>query len=192
MREEIEKRILRVLINTGLVILIGLALSFLNISLPSILTIIPTGSFSLTVFISLIIIVVLFFIALRITLDLIRLMDAVTASFLRRMPGFNPEKGPSIVRALKELLAVFAITICVSLISPLIASIPKVGGWLSITLSIAAFAFSVILMYDAGRTIYAAFESSIQILVDHIVARINGDEAEEKKQRNNVDLSKTE
>lgn len=190
MRKEIEERILRVLMNTGLIILIGLALSFLNISLPSILTIIPTGSFSLTVFLSLIIIVVLFFTALRITLDLIRLMDAVSSSFLRRIPGFNPEKGPSIIRALKELLAVFAITICVSLISPLIASIPNVGGWLSITLSIVAFAFSAVLMYDAGRTIYAAFESSIQILVDRIVAHINGDEVEEKK--NNVDVSKTE
>jgi hypothetical protein len=187
LREEIEKRVLRVLINTGLIILIGLALSFLNISLPSVLTIIPAGSFSLTVFISLIIIIVLFFTALRITLDLIRLMDAVSASFLRRIPGFNPEKSPSIIRALKELLAVFAVAICTSLSSPLISSIPKVGGWLSLALSIAAFAFSAILMYDAGKTIYAAFESSIQILVDHIVAHINGDEA--KNMKNDVSKS---
>jgi hypothetical protein len=192
LREEIEKRVLRVLINAGLIILIGLALSFLNISLPSILTIIPAGSFSLTVFISLIIIIVLFFTALRITLDLIRLMDAASTSLLRRIPGFNPEKSSSIVRALKELLAVFAITICTSLISPLISSIPKVGGWLSLTLSIVAFAFSAILMYDAGKTIYAAFESSIQILVDHIVAHINGGEVKEKKQKNNVSKSNVE
>jgi|GEM_PF-6268157 len=41
---------------------------------------------------------------------------------------------------------------------------------------------SIILMYDAGRTIYAAFESSIQAIIDRIVTHSNiGSEEEEEK-----------
>ncbi|MEM2960083.1 MAG: hypothetical protein QXU67_00595 [Candidatus Bathyarchaeia archaeon] len=181
MREEVEKRVLRVLINTGLIFIIGLALGFLNISFSSILAVIPVGGFSLTMALALIAVIVLFFMALRVVLDLIRLIDFASETLLKHIPGFNPEKSPSVVRALKELLVVFVVTIMVSVASPLISSVPNIGGWFSLAISIAAFAFSVILMYDAGRTIYAAFESSIQALIDRIVAHNHNSSEREKK-----------
>lgn len=173
LREEVEKRIIRVLINAGLIFLITFILSFLNINFSSILAIIPAGGFTLATAASLIAVIILFFISLRIILDLIRLVDIASNLLLKYIPGFNPEKSSSVVRALKELLIIFVIAMLVSLASPIISAIPNIGGWLNLAISIAAFAFSIILMYDAGRTIYTAFESSIQALIDHIVAHTN-------------------
>lgn len=169
LREEVEKRVLRVLINSGIIFLLILALGFLNVSLSSILMIIPAGGFTFTIAIALIIVIVLFFMSLRVILDLIRLIDLASESLIKHIPGFNPDKSPSVVRALKELLIIFTIAIVISVTSPLISSIPNIGGWLSLAISLVAFAFSIVLMYDAGRTIYTAFESSIQALIDRIV-----------------------
>lgn len=179
LREEIEKRIIRVLINSGLIFLITFILSFLNINFSSILAIIPTGGFTLATAASLIAVIILFFIALRIILDLIRLVDIASSLLLKYIPGFNPEKSSSVVRALKELLIIFVIAMLVSLASPIISVIPNIGVWLNLAISIVAFAFSIILMYDAGRTIYTAFESSIQALIDHIVTHTNKAEKKE-------------
>jgi len=181
MREEVEKRVLRVLINSSIIFAIVLALSFLNISFSSILTIIPTGGFTLTMAVALIIVIILFFMFLRVVLDLIRLIDLASESLLKHIPGFNPNKGPSVVRALKELVIIFTIAIVVSITSPLMSSVPNIGGWLSLAISIVAFVFSIILMYDAGRTIYAAFESSIQALIDRIVAHTSNKREEEER-----------
>ncbi|MCX8171224.1 MAG: hypothetical protein N3E47_04545 [Candidatus Bathyarchaeota archaeon] len=181
LREDVERRVLRVLINIGLIFLVTLTLGFLNISFPSITAIVPSGGFTLAAAVALIAVIILFFIALRIILDLIRLIDMASETILKRIPGFNPAKSPSIIRALKELLAIFIVAIAASISSPLISSVPEVGGWLSIALSIAAFAFSLVLAYDAGRTIYAAFESSIQLLIDRIIMHSNDGEEKDKE-----------
>ncbi|MEM3715901.1 MAG: hypothetical protein QW145_01930 [Candidatus Bathyarchaeia archaeon] len=174
LREDVERRVIRVLINIGLIFLMILALGFLNISLSSLITVIPAGGFTLATAVALIAVIVIFFIALRIVLDLIRIIDVASETLLRHIPGFNPEKSPSVIRALKELLAIFIVAIVASVSSPLISSIPGVGGWLSVALSIAAFIFSLVLAYDAGRTMYAAFESSIQLLIDRIIMHSDG------------------
>lgn len=179
MREEIKRRILRILINTGLIFLVVFALGFFNISLSSILTIAPLGGLTLATAVALVIVIILFFMVLRVVLDLIRVIDAASGSLLRYIPGFNPERGPSIIRALKEMLVIFIAAIFVSIASPLISSIPEIGGWLSLAVSVATFIFSIILMYDAGRTLYAAFESSIQVLIDRIVAHASTDKDRE-------------
>jgi len=168
LKREIEGRILRILANIGILALMILALSFLNINIPSILTVIPQEGFTVVAALTLMITVILFFIALRIILDLIRLVDIASNTLLKRIPGFNPDRSPSIIRALKEIAIVFLLAIAISITTPLTSSIPGVGGWLSIALTIAAFTFSLILLYDAGKTIYAAFETSIQTLIDKI------------------------
>jgi len=180
-REEVEKRVLRVLINSSIIFAIVLALSFLNISFSPILIILPTGNFTLMRAVALIIVIILFFMFLRVVLDLIRLVDLASEALLKYIPGFNPNKGSSVVRALKELAIIFMIAIMVSITSPLISSVPNTGGWLSLAISIVAFIFSAILVYDAGRTIYAAFESSIQALIDRIVAHTSNKREEEKR-----------
>ena len=187
MREEIEKRTLRTLINAGIIFLLILALSFLNINLTSITSIIPSSGFSLTAAVALIAVIVLFLVALRTTLDLIKLVDLASETFLRHMPGFNPEKSPSIVRALKEVLIILIISVAVSAASPIISSIPNIGGWLSLGISAAAFLFAAILAYDSGKTIYAAFESSIQVLIDRLISHSNSYRRGEKTDGKDAD-----
>jgi len=177
LREEIEKRVLRILINSGLIAVIFLSLSFLDISFPYIIAIIPSEGFTLTIAVALLVIIILFFMALRIILDLTKLIDMASFSLLRHIPGFNPEKGSSIIRALKELMVVFIIAIAVSIASPIISSVPRVGGWIGLVLSIAGLALSLALMYDAGKTLYSAFESSIQFLIDRITSHYEKKEA---------------
>jgi len=167
-REDVEKRVLRILINLGLIAVTFLALSFLDISFPNIVVILPERGFTLTIAVTLVAIIILFFIALRIILDLTKLMDMASVSLLRRIPGFNLQKEPSIIRALKELMIVFIIAITVSIASPILSSTPGLGGWAGLTLSIAGLVLSLALMYDAGKTLYTAFESSIQLLIDKI------------------------
>jgi len=170
LREEVEKRVLRVLINSGLVTVIVLTLSFLDISLPYIMGIIPREGFTITVAIALLAVTILFFLALRIILDVTKLIDIASAFLLKHIPGFNPAKGSSITRALKELMIVFIIALGVSVASPMISSIPSVGGWIGLGLSLSGLALSLALMYDAGKTLYTTFESSIQLLIDKITA----------------------
>jgi len=166
-REEVEKRILRVLMNSGLIAVISVGLSFLDISFLHIIRVIdPREGFNLTIAMALLFIVVLFFIALRIILDLTKLIDIASISLLRHLPGFSLDKGPSIVRALKELMIVFIVAIGVSIASPVISAFPGVGGWAGLALSLISLALSLALMYDAGKTLYTAFESSIQLLID--------------------------
>lgn len=183
-REDVERRVLRVLINIGLIFLMILALGFLNISFSSIITVIPYGGFTLASAVALIAVIILFFIALRIVLDLIRLIDVASETILKHIPGFNPAKSSSLIRALKELLAIFIVAIAASISSPLVSSIPEVGGWLNIALSLAALVFSIILAYDAGRTIYAAFESSIQLLIDRIITHTNDRKKQGREEEN--------
>ncbi len=168
LREEVEKRILRILINVSLIAVIVLALSFLDISFPNIIVLIPREGFTLTIALALLVIIILFFIALRILLDLTKLIDMASVSLLRHIPGFNLEKESSIIRALKELVIVFIIAIAVSIASPIISSVPGVGGWIGLAVSLTGLALSLALMYDAGKTLYTAFESSIQLLIDRI------------------------
>ncbi|MCS7112871.1 MAG: hypothetical protein RMJ00_01120 [Nitrososphaerota archaeon] len=168
MRREVEGRILRIIANIGVLALIMLALSFLNINIPSILTLIPREGFTFITAIAVMITIILFFVALRIILDLMRLVDIASNTLLKHIPGFNPEKSPSVVRALKEISTVLLTAIALSIATPLISSIPEVGGWLNISITIAIFIFSLVLLYDAGKTLYATFESSIQTLIDKI------------------------
>lgn len=170
MSEEVERRVLRVLINSGLLAILILALTLVIPSFPSVVAVIPHEGFTLTIAVALLAIIVIFFTALRIIMDLTKLIDAASALLLRHIPGFNPEKGSSTVRALKELMLVFIIALTASLISPMISSMPGVGGWAGLTLTIAALALSLILMYDAGKTLYAIFQSSIQLLIDRIAS----------------------
>lgn len=171
MREEVEKRVLRILINLSLIAAISLALSFLIPSFPYIIVLIPREGFTLTIALALLAIIILFFLALRVILDLTKIIDMASASLLRHIPGFNPEKGSSIVRALKEMMIVFILAITVSAASPIISSIPSIGGWIGLAVSIICLALSLALMYDAGKTLYTTFQSSIQILIDRITTR---------------------
>ena len=119
-------------------------------------------------------VIIMAFLGLRVLMDLIRLVDLTSDYLLLHIPGLRPDKRVSIVRAFKELIIVVVLIVAATSVSPFLSLIRDIGFWLDLSVSLAFAGVSVILIYDAGRTLYAIFESGIGLLVDKISgARMN-------------------
>ncbi len=101
-------------------------------------------------------------------MDLIRLVDLTSEFLLVRIPGLKQEKRVSVVRAFKELIIVVLLIVAATSVPPSLARIPDIGIWLDIGVSLAFAGVSIILIYDAGRTLYAIFQSWIELLIEKI------------------------
>ncbi|MEM2888913.1 MAG: hypothetical protein QXI71_06860 [Candidatus Bathyarchaeia archaeon] len=168
MSEEIKRRIIRVFVN---LIVLSLIITASGLSLPSIVaifTILPREGLSLSSFIMLVLISVSTFFALRILLDIIRLVDLASSFLIKSIPGLNDRKRVSIIRALKEVMLAFLFVLLSSIISPFLLLVPNFGPWLLFGVTIIILSISLFLIYDAGKTLYAIFESWIQTIVDKI------------------------
>lgn len=168
MSEEIKERVIRVLINSGILFLISIAL---NLSIPgtlALISLIPKEGLSLGTALLLLIIMITAFLALRILLDLMRLVDLTSDYLTSHIPGLRAEKRISIVKALKEMTLVLVLVLITTLASPALLLIPSLGSWLTIGLSAIVLVTSIILIYDAGKTLYVIFEAAIQVLIDKL------------------------
>jgi hypothetical protein len=58
--------------------------------------------------------------------------------------------------------------VAVSIGNPLLLLVPQVGWLLQLVLSIGLAIPAVILLYDAGRTLYAVFQSAIELLISRL------------------------
>jgi len=174
MSEEIKERIIRVLINSGILILITLAL---GLSIPgtlALISLIPKEGLSLSTALLLLLIMITAFLALRILLDLMRLVDLTIEYLTRHVPGLKAEKRISIIRALKEIALVLVLVLITTPASQALLLIPSIGSWLTIGLSAIVLVASIILIYDAGKTLYVIFESGIQLLIDRLAGGAKG------------------
>ena len=109
--EEIKKRVLRILLNSTVLAVLVVSL---NITIPgalAIIRLIPQEGFSMTTAFMLIFIIVMAFQALRIILDLVRLVDSVSDFLVKYVPGLKSGGKISVVKALKEIIIVIIITI---------------------------------------------------------------------------------
>jgi hypothetical protein len=95
-------------------------------------------------------------------------VDLTTDYLIRHIPGFKSEKRISLKKALKELIIVLVLIISTPLITSAVVVMPQVGSWLTLTISAIFVVISIILLYDAGKTLYAVFQSGIQILIENI------------------------
>ncbi|MDQ1280593.1 MAG: hypothetical protein QG670_1856 [Thermoproteota archaeon] len=166
MSEEIKKRIIRVLINSGVIILIVTAL---DLAIPGFLALIiltPTEGLSLSKVLIFLPVIVMMFLGLRIILDLIRLVDLTSEVMIKHIPGLRVGNKVSITRALKEIILVLIIILSATAISSFLLLVPEIGHWLVLVFSVVSIAVSIILIYDAGRTLYTVFESSIQLFIN--------------------------
>ena len=178
MSEEIKERIIRVLINLGVLFLIVTAS---GLSIPSILasfSILPAQGLSFGTVFMLILVVISAFLALRILMDIMRLFDLTSEYLIKYIPGLKTGKGVSITRALKEIAFVLILVLLSTLISPVLLMIPHMGPWLALAVSLIILVTSVLLIYDAGRTLYAIFESGIQLFIDKLSGSRDRDSAQ--------------
>ena len=175
MSEEIKERVIRVLINTGILILITIAL---DLSIPgtiALISLIPKEGLSLSTALLLLLIMITAFLALRILLDLMKLVDLTSDYLTSHIPGLKAERRISITKALKEIALVLVLVLITTLASPALLLIPRTGSWLTIGLSAIVLVTSIILIYDAGKTLYIIFELSMQLLIDKLAGARKGE-----------------
>lgn len=167
--EEIKKRVLRIILNSAVLVVLTIAL---NITLPgalAIIRLIPQEGFSVTTAFLLLFIIVMAFQALRIILDLVRLVDSVSAFLINRIPGLKSGGKISVVKALKEIIIVIIIIILTTTLLPLSLFTPNFPPQLTIGFSILSIAVSIILIYDASKTLYALLQAGLEFFVEKAV-----------------------
>ena len=81
-------------------------------------------------------------------------------------------------KALKEIIIVIVLVIITTAVFPFTLLIPELEPWLSIGVSMTSIIVSIILLYDAGKTLYAVFQSGLDFFIDRIVG--NRDQAEDQ------------
>lgn len=170
--EELKKRVLRIILNS--IILVVLTIS-LNITIPGALVIIrliPQDGFSITTALMLLFIIVMAFQALRIILDLVRLVDFISDFIVKHIPGLKSGGKISVIKALKEIGIVIIIVILTTILLPLSLLTPDIPLQLTIGFSIISIAISIILIYDAGKTLYAILQAGLGFFIEKAIGGI--------------------
>jgi len=168
MSEEIRKRVVRVIVNSGVLFLILTVTSFALPGALALVSQIPREGLTFGSALGLLLVFVAAFFGLRVLLDLIRLVDLTSDFLVAQIPGLKAEKRVSIVRALKELIVVLVMIIAVTSASPFLLLVPNVGLLLQLGISVGLAIPSIILLYDAGRTLYAIFQSGIELFIERL------------------------
>jgi hypothetical protein len=88
---------------------------------------------------------------------------------VKHIPGLKTEGKVSVVKALKEIIIVIVLVIITTAVFPFTLLVPEFEPWLSIGVSMASIIISIILLYDAGKTLYAVFQSGLDFFIDRIV-----------------------
>jgi len=164
--EELKKRVLRIILNSTILVVLTISL---NITIPgalAIIRLIPQEGFSITTALMLLFIIVMAFQALRIILDLVRLVDFISDFIVKRIPGLKSGGKISVIKALKEIIIVIIIVILTTILLPLSLLTPNFPLQLTIGLSIISIAISIILIYDAGKTLYAILQASLGFFIE--------------------------
>jgi hypothetical protein len=165
---KIRTRVARVLINSGILFLLVTLTPFAIPGTLALISEIPTAGLTFASTIALLLVFLNAIFALRIVLDLIKLVDLTSSFLVAHIPGLKIEKRVSIVRALKEIIVVLVMTIVASIGNPFLLLVPQVGWLLQLVLSIGLAIPAIILLYDAGKTLYVIFQSGIEILIDKL------------------------
>ena len=168
MSEEIRKRTFRVIANTGMLLLIVAITSFAIPGVMAVIGQIPRIGLTVGSALGLLLVFIAAFFSLRTLLDLIRLVDLVSDFIVSRIPGLHVQRRVSIIRALKELIVVLVMIVGVSLVSPFLILVPDFGFQLQLAISIGFAVPSIILLYDAGKTLYAVFQSMIEFIIERL------------------------
>lgn len=167
--EEVKKRVMRITLHSTVLLVLAVTL---NITLPRALVTflaIPAEGFSLSTAFLLVLVVVMAFQTLRIILDLVRLIDVLSEVLVKHLPGLKTERKVSVIKAFKEVIIVILLIIVLTLLAPFALMMPELEPWLSVGVSMTAIIISIILLYDAGKTLYAMLQSGIDLLIERII-----------------------
>jgi hypothetical protein len=173
-REEIRRRLPRLVTNVIMAITFWVISVFIPPTIPSLLVPGINIEASDLVWIFLIIIVAIFLI--RVLSDGLVLGDVLTDVLVKRL-GVKGERSPK--RAVREIAYIIIIVLIVTAVSPLSANIQDVGYYLSTATIYVGLGLILVFIYDIGRIVYKIIEEKADSFADHFATPKQQDKSSE-------------
>ena len=162
-REEIRRRLPRLVTNLIMTIIFWIISAFIPPTLPSLIVPGINTEASTLVWILTMIITAIFLI--RALTDALALGDVLTDAITKRL-GVKEEQASK--RAARELVYIIAIVLVVTAVSPLLLNIQDVGYYLSTVTVYIGLGLVILFIYDIGRTVYKIIEQKAESLADYV------------------------
>ncbi|MCD6089690.1 hypothetical protein J7K07_08260 [Candidatus Bathyarchaeota archaeon] len=167
-RNEVRRRLPRILINVTVAFLFWIIsqigpLFVKGIIIPGINLPPPFNTVSSIIGLTATLVMILFLI--RAVSDILFFTDVSTEIFLKTL-GVK-EKKP-LKRVARDITYIILTLLLVTAASPILSSIPQVGGYLNAILSISALGIFLILIYDIGRVIHEVLSEKTRRMADWI------------------------
>ncbi|MCD6593684.1 hypothetical protein J7L00_06350 [Candidatus Bathyarchaeota archaeon] len=184
-RSEIRRRLPRILINVTVAFLFWIIsqvgpLFVKGIIIPGINLPPPFNTVSSIIGLTATLVMILFLI--RAVSDILFFTDVSTEIFLKTL-GIK-EKRP-LKRAARDITYIILTLLLVTAASPILSSIPQVGGYLNAILSFSALGIFLILIYDIGRVIHEVLSEKTRRMADWISNHV--EERRNRRERNERD-----
>ena len=181
-RNEVRRRLPKILINVIVAFLFWIIsqigpLFVKGIIIPGINLPPPFNTVSSIIGLTATLVMILFLI--RAVSDILFFTDVSTEIFLKTL-GIK-EKRP-LKRAARDITYIILALLLVTAASPILSSIPQVGGYLNAILSISALGIFLILIYDIGRVIHEVLSEKTRRMADWISNHV--EERRNRRRRN--------
>ena len=181
-RSEVRRRLPRILINVIVAFLFWIIsqigpLFVKGIIIPGINLPPPFNTVSSIIGLTATLVMILFLI--RAVSDILFFTDVSTEIFLKTL-GIK-EKRP-LKRAARDITYIILTLLLVTAASPILSSIPQVGGYLNAILSFSALGIFLILIYDIGRVIHEVLSEKTRRMADWISNHV--EERRNRRRRN--------
>ena len=162
-REEISRRLPRLVTNLIMVIIFWVISIFIPPTLPDIVIPGIATEASFLVWILTIAITAIFLI--RALTDALALGDVLTDAITKKL-GVKEEQASK--RAAREIVYIIATVLIVTAASPLLLNIQDVGYYLSTATIYIGLGLIILFIYDIGRTVYKIIEEKAESLANYV------------------------
>jgi len=161
--EEIRRRLPRIVTNLIMAIIFWLISVFIPPTLPSL--IVPGINTEASVLVTILIMIIMAFFLIRALTDALVVGDVLTDVITKKL-GVKEEQASK--RAARELVYIIIIVLVVTAVSPFLATIQDVGGYLSTASVYIGLGLVILFIYDIGRIIYNIIEEKTESLADYV------------------------
>ena len=172
-REEIRHRLPRLVTNLIMAITFWLISAFIPPTLPSI--VVPGIDIEASTLFWILTMFTMAIFLIRALTDALVLGDVFTDVITKKL-GVKEETASK--RAAREFVYIIAIVLIVTAVSPLLATIQDVGGYLSTATVYIGLGLVILFIYDIGRIVYKIIEQKAESFADY-VAQVKQDKSSE-------------
>ncbi len=162
-KEEIRRRLPRLVTNLIMAIIFWIISVFIPPTLPSLL--VPGINTETSFLVTILTMFIMAIFLIRALTDALVLGDILTDTITKKL-GVNEEKSSK--RAARELVYIIVVVLVVTAITPLLETIQDVGGYLSTITVYIGLGLVILFIYDIGRIVYKIIEEKAESLADYV------------------------